>query len=273
MEIIAENFLEQMVNFPTRGTNILDLLAPNTPSLVNRCQTLPGLGDHDIVFIDSDITARRRKPTQRKIYLWKKANLKELRTAALYFQKEFVDKYSDTDSIQQMWTDIKTNIIKMIDIHVPTKMSTKRFNQPWITTEVKRKARQRKRSYNKARKTNNPKDHAKYRKIKDMSKKTCKKAYTEYINSIIGSDENNNSKRFWGFIKSKHCANTGVAPLKLQTYGIPHSDNKAKTNILNEQLSSVFNKNEDKDNITKKERVHTPQCRKSKFMKMVSSNY
>jgi hypothetical protein len=136
-----------------------------------------------------------------------------------------------------VWTDIKkTNIIKMIDNHVPTKMSTKRFNQPWITTEVKRKARQKKRSNNKARKT------------KDMSKKTCKKAYTEYINSIIGRDENNNSKRFWGFIKSKHCDNTGVAPLKLQTSGIPHSDNKAKTNILNEQLSSVFNKNEDKDN-------------------------
>jgi hypothetical protein len=65
-----------------------------------------------------------------------KANLKDL-TAALDFQKEFVDKYSVTDSIQQVWTDIKkTNIIKMIDNHVPTKMSTKRFNQPWITTEV-----------------------------------------------------------------------------------------------------------------------------------------
>jgi hypothetical protein len=65
-------------------------------------------------------------------------------------------------------------------------------------------------------------------------------------------------KRFWGFIKSKRCDNTGVAPLKHQTSGITYSD-KAKANILNEQFSSVFNKNEDKDNITKKERVHTPQ--------------
>ena len=59
-------------------------------------------------------------------------------------------------------------------------------------------------------------------------------------------------KRFWGFIKSKRCDNTGVAPLKHQTSGITYSDNKAKANILNEQFSSVFNKNEDKDNITKK---------------------
>ena len=80
-------------------------------------------------------------------------------------------------------------------------------------------------------------------------------------------------KRFWGFIKSKRCDNTGVAPLKHQTSGITYSDNKAKANILNEQFSSVFNKNEDKDNITTKGRVHTPQCRKSTFMKMVSSNY
>ena len=49
MEIIAENFLEQMVNFPTRGTNILDLFATYRSLLVNRCQPLPGLGDHDIV--------------------------------------------------------------------------------------------------------------------------------------------------------------------------------------------------------------------------------
>ena len=134
----------------------------------------------------------------------------------------------------------------MIDNHVPTKMSTK----PWITTEVKRKARQKKRSYSKARKTNNPKKHARYRKIKDMSRKTCKKAYTEYTNSIIGSEENTNSKRFWDFIKSKRCDNTGVAPLKHQTSGITYSDHKAKANILNEQFSFVFNKNEDKDNTT-----------------------
>jgi hypothetical protein len=175
MDIIAENFREQMVNFPTRGTNILDLFTTNRPSLVNRCQPLPGLGDHDIVFIDSDITAKRTKQTQRKIYLWKKANLKEISTAALDFQKEIADKYSVTDSIQQMWTDIKTNIIKMIDSYVPTKKSTKRFNQPWITTEVKRKARQNKRSYNKARKTNDPNVHARYRKIKYMTKRHVRK--------------------------------------------------------------------------------------------------
>ena len=132
------------------------MILSNRSPLVNRCQPLPlplplpVLGDHDIVFIYSDITTKRTKPTQRKIYLWKKTSLKELSTAALDFQKEFVEKYSVTDSIQQMWTDIKTNIIKMIDNHVLNKMLTKRFNQPWITTEVKRKARQKKRSYNKA---------------------------------------------------------------------------------------------------------------------------
>lgn len=155
-----------------------------------------------------------------------------------------------------MLTDIKTNIIKMIDNHVPTKMSTKRFNQPWKTTEVIRKARQKKRSYNKVRTTNNPKDHVRYSRTKDMTKKTCKKAYTEYINNIIGSEENTNSKRSCGFIKSKRCDNTGVAPLKHQTSGITYSDNKTKANILNEQFSSVFNKNGDKNNITKKESPH-----------------
>ena len=38
---------EQIVNFPTRVNNILDVFCTNRPSLIDRCT--PGLSDHDIV--------------------------------------------------------------------------------------------------------------------------------------------------------------------------------------------------------------------------------
>ena len=38
--------LEQQVNFPTRGEAILDLFLTNRPSLVEKCASLPSLGDH-----------------------------------------------------------------------------------------------------------------------------------------------------------------------------------------------------------------------------------
>ena len=55
-------------------------------------------------------------------------------------------------------------------------------------------------------------------------------------------------KRFWGFIKGMRTDTTGVAPLK-DTTGLTHSDSSRKANILNDQFSSVFNKDEQTDTI------------------------
>lgn len=60
--------LEQIVSFPTRKDHVLDLFMTNRPSLVNRCEPLPGIVDHDIVYID--ITASKDKqtyPAQNKL--------------------------------------------------------------------------------------------------------------------------------------------------------------------------------------------------------------
>jgi len=74
LDLVQDNHLEQVVTFPTRKEHTLDLFLTNRPSLVNRCEPLPGIGDHDIVYIDSDITAKINKPVKRKIFIWKKAN-------------------------------------------------------------------------------------------------------------------------------------------------------------------------------------------------------
>ena len=62
LELVQDNHLEQVVTFPTRHENTLDLFLTNRPSLVNICEPLPGLGDHEIVYIDTDISAKLIKP-------------------------------------------------------------------------------------------------------------------------------------------------------------------------------------------------------------------
>ena len=131
---------------------------------------------------------------------------------------------------------------------VPSKMSSTRFNQPWINKEVKKVSRLKKKYFIKARNSQLPEDRNKYQEIKKLARKTCKKAYREYIHNIISPDCTSNPKKFWGFINSKKCDSSGVAPLK-GTDGFTYSDAKAKANILNSQFSSVFNTNEPSDNI------------------------
>ena len=86
--------LEQKVTCPTRKESTLDLFLTNRPSLVNRCTTLPGIGDHDIVFLESSVSAKRSKLVKRKIYLWKRADTDKLKKEPLTFQHHFLETYT-----------------------------------------------------------------------------------------------------------------------------------------------------------------------------------
>ena len=117
-----------------------------------------------------------------------------------------------------------------------------RFDQPWISPEVKRLARRKKRYHSRAIKFRTAEARAKFKAGKHEVQSECRKAYYSYINSMITGVETKpgNLKRFWSFIKSKKCDNSGVAPLRRD--GVAHSDSQVKANILNDQFSSFFTK-------------------------------
>ena len=50
LDILADHGLTQVIDQPTWGDNLLDLLVMNNPMLVNRTEILPGISDHNIVF-------------------------------------------------------------------------------------------------------------------------------------------------------------------------------------------------------------------------------
>ena len=47
----AECYFTQLVNIPTRGENILDIVFTNRPPFVNYCTVVPGVSDHDAVVV------------------------------------------------------------------------------------------------------------------------------------------------------------------------------------------------------------------------------
>nr|XP_054763097.1 uncharacterized protein LOC129269612 [Lytechinus pictus] len=130
IEMIHSCNLKQMVDFTTRNENILDLFMTNRPSLVSECKPLPGLGDHDIVMVYSRITPQRTKPVKRKIYLWKRAEVRQMKEKCISFSKSFTSRFNSDSSISDMWLSIKSNLLDIQDQHVPSKMSSVRYNQP-----------------------------------------------------------------------------------------------------------------------------------------------
>ena len=74
LDIANSNSLNQVVTKSTRGENTLDLFFTNNDSLVNRVETLPGMSDHDIVLVESEITPTRAPQPERKFLLYNKCN-------------------------------------------------------------------------------------------------------------------------------------------------------------------------------------------------------
>ena len=65
LDIIGEHCLTQVVNIPMRLDKTLDLLCTNP---VNRVKGMPPIGeaDHDLVYIEYDIKAKRIKQASHK---------------------------------------------------------------------------------------------------------------------------------------------------------------------------------------------------------------
>ena len=49
LDLFSEINLTQLVTFPTRESNILDIFATNRPTLIIKSTPVPGISDHDTV--------------------------------------------------------------------------------------------------------------------------------------------------------------------------------------------------------------------------------
>ncbi|KAK3101818.1 hypothetical protein FSP39_006589, partial [Pinctada imbricata] len=139
--------------------------------------------------------------------------------------------------VESLWTTFKQSSLNILDEHVPSKTTSQRFSQPWITRNIKRLSRKKNKAYRQYRKTHSNHDYSTYKSIKDVVHSECKSRYNDYVNSIV-MDDQQKPKRLWSFTKSKRTDACGVAPLKKE--GIAYSDAKVKADILNQQFTSVF---------------------------------
>ncbi|XP_072169454.1 uncharacterized protein [Diadema setosum] len=261
LTMVQDCDLQQIVSFPTRQNNCLDLFLTNRPTLLNKCVALPGISDHDIVLVESSAAANRSRPVKRKVFLWKHADMESLREDCLAFQQAFTDQFDRTSPVQAMWDNFKNSLLHLMEKHVPSKMTSTRFSQPWITRSLKQLTRRKKRCFDRAKASNTPEDYTKYLAVKKQTRKACRDAYHKYVEDIVSPDSTTNPKRFWSFINSKRCDSSGVAPLK-STDGSTYQDSASKCNILNSQFSSVFTRAglvESSTDVAQQKRRHYPK--------------
>ena len=249
LEIASEFFLEQVVSLPTRVTEytsaILDLFFTNNATLVNKCNVIPGIGDHEAVFVETSLRPMIQKKTPRKVNIYRKANFEAMKEGMNSKYEEFRRTAPETD-INSLWQKFVNILKEEMQQHIPTKMiSGKKNTKPWITRHIKSLHRRLRKLYERQKKSKCPRDRQKYVEARSETQKLERQEYWKHIEGILddNKDEENEirptkHKKFWKYVKALKKDTCGVAPLK--DNGRTYSDPIDKANILNRQYESVF---------------------------------
>ena len=243
ISVTIQHELKQIQDKPTRGNSILDLLFTNNPSLIKYTDVIPGISDHEMVIVDQDLRPIYNKQKRRKIFKFKQADWEAIRTQASELSTDVTDNIN-IRSINDSWNTFKNGIMKIMDSLVPSKLTSSRFNLPWLNRNVKKNIKKKHKLWAKAKRSNTNEAWEKYRKHKRLTQKATRAAHLNYINNILEESFNNkDTKPFWHYIKSKKQDNIGVSPLKHQ--GTLHANSKDKAELLNTQFQSVFTREDD----------------------------
>ena len=205
--------------------------------MVKQCVGMPGLSDHDIVFVETSSRALRHKPARRMILLWKHANFDNIRLKIYNWTRYFISSNTTYTPVEKLATIITDSLSKIASDNVPSKFSTRSIEQCWTTTLTKRMCRRKARAFRKAGQNKESRDWERYLRLRRAKQKTCREAYNNYLIKILTSDPNGN-KRLGALIKSKQHDHLGVAPLKEGS--IIYCDPMQRASILNRQFISVF---------------------------------
>lgn len=87
----------------------------NNPSIVTRSSVIPGVSDHGVVLVESNVSAKSKPQIPRKIHLYKKSDWDGFRShvTELHNSLSMSISYEDTN-VQELWEAIVSSIEKGI---------------------------------------------------------------------------------------------------------------------------------------------------------------
>ena len=162
------------------------------------------------------------------------------------FSRNFLENSPETNSVEHNWSDFKDSLLKLLEKHVPSRLVKPHRDLPWMNREIRQLTHKKQRWFNLMQKTRSRQVRTKFRHVQKAVQKCIRKAYWDYVNTVLTPKMEENSKHFWKFIKGRRQDSTGIAALR--SNGQLESDPKIKAEILNNFFKSVFTK-EDEENM------------------------
>ena len=74
LDLINQHSFTQLTGKLTRGNNILDLVLPTFPDLVQKNDVQGGMRDHSVIITDLNLKVKPPRKAKRKVYVYRKAD-------------------------------------------------------------------------------------------------------------------------------------------------------------------------------------------------------
>lgn len=254
-EYIQNNGLHQIINFPTREQNILDLVFVSDVLSVYNVTAAPPISssDHNCVVIQMFFCDVNNASNNVRLndydnchernfyYCFKRADWHSL----IYYLNciDWITAFASCLSIDDYWQCFYDILSNGIDMFVPKKITgtsskrRKNIKYPFSIRKLLNKKTSAWRSYSNFRTTTLK---ANYKKLVSECQNAIKTYSISCENHLI---KNGNLGSFYKFVNSKTSVRTGIPPL-MNTTGAIISDDFEKAELLNTFFASVFTKDD-----------------------------
>jgi Reverse transcriptase (RNA-dependent DNA polymerase)/Endonuclease-reverse transcriptase len=228
-----DEFLEQQVHFPTHiKGNCLDLILTNVPEKIVSVNDVGRLGSSDHHMILSEISINAKESTETgMVRNWWKADWAAMK------DKLAANSWTELASMDAdaAWTTFRGKIEEAVDAHVPLKPRGTSGRPPWMSREILREVRKKRRLWSAAKHGENVGAYKETEKrVRNMIRNAKRK-----LERKLAAENGGNSKPFYAYLKSKLKNKTPVGPLK-NRHGQTVSSNKEMAELLNGYFSGVF---------------------------------
>ena len=133
---------------------------------------------------------------------------------------ELKEKFLSDDPLRRPVDDncnlCKDALSSSIKRNIPQKKITSRWNLPWMTPEIERLCRKKKRAWDAGRHNTNSHCRKRYLKLSKLVKDTIQEPHRTYmyVDNILNVSINDNPKKFYSYMKQKKSGQSNIPVLK-----------------------------------------------------------
>ena len=235
-DILSDNFLTQMVLQPIRGDSILDLVLTNNSDVICVVEVGEPISDHNVISFNVNVHPYHRKSSERRFYDFKAdwLRLNEL-FQPIPWHCAFLS--NDVNEVWIAWTDL---FFTAVDECISRRRKKKNRRAPWISAEIIKLVRKKKRLYKKAKNSSNIESWSTYKEASNLSKKECNKARWKYLDKLANDmHDNSEHKFFWNYVQSRRKGSNDLIVIKMDNGNVLTNEGDIAERV-NEYFPSVF---------------------------------